>query len=508
MIKRGRIEGWLKRPISEFPTWAKFNSAKFNSVRIGPLPGFEQRGSTVIADRDLTGGKEEPLLVVPKELIVSRQNIELCAKADQHLHEVLDAAGDFGRTTRGAVLIFLLMQVTLACPEIKGVGVRGPLSEYIKFLPDELLPTFWDEEEKELLAGTTLQPAVRAKLNSLLREFETFRTATEKIDWCIKYWWDEDMGLLNFEDWMRVDAMYRSRALEFPGVGDCMVPCVDMANHASGDATAALYESDADGNGLLLLRDGKDITKDGEVTITYGDEKGACENIFSYGFLEDGVTSARAMFLDIEIPDDDPLRPAKLRVNTAAPGFRIYEGNDDRIEWESDFIWLVAINEEDGLDFKLRQTVDGEREIQAFWKEKELGDTSKLREYLQDDPLWDVYQLRAVVLLQQRVEAQLETLQEVGDPALSVAVREGPWRLAERLRHVEGDMLRKTVAALEDQVRALIIHHDLLLCRLVLLDHGGSHLAYCSFADASRTGTEISDLPIRRRPALSWPCGG
>jgi hypothetical protein len=60
--------------------------------------------------------------------------------------------------------------------------------------------------------------------------------------------------------------MYRSRALEFPGVGDCMVPCVDFANHASGNATAALYETDHEGNGLLLLR--KDVEESREVTIT------------------------------------------------------------------------------------------------------------------------------------------------------------------------------------------------------------------------------------------------
>lgn len=39
----------------------------------------------------------EPLLVVPKELIISRQNIELLAKSDRHLREVLEATGDFGR---------------------------------------------------------------------------------------------------------------------------------------------------------------------------------------------------------------------------------------------------------------------------------------------------------------------------------------------------------------------------------------------------------------------------
>lgn len=166
------------------------------------------------------------------------------------------------------MLIFLLFQATISCPDTTDIGVLNPLAEYVKFLPDELLPTFWSEEEQELLIGTTLRPAVRAKLNSLLREYETIRTATESIGWCVKYWWDEEAGLLTFDDWMRVDAMYRSRALEFPGAGDCMMPCVDMANHASGDATAALYETDKDGNGLLLLRNGKNINPGGEITIT------------------------------------------------------------------------------------------------------------------------------------------------------------------------------------------------------------------------------------------------
>lgn len=152
---------------------------------------------------------------------------------------------------------------------MKDFGVLNPLNEYIKFLPDELLPTFWTEDEQELLTGTTLKPAVRAKMNSLLREFELFRTCTESIGWCAKYWWDEDTGMVTFDDWMRVDAMYRSRALEFPGAGDCMMPCVDMANHASGDATAALYETDENGNGLLLLRDEKKIHEGGEISITY-----------------------------------------------------------------------------------------------------------------------------------------------------------------------------------------------------------------------------------------------
>lgn len=165
------------------------------------------------------------------------------------------------------------------------------------------------------------------------------------------------------------------------------------------------------------------------------------------------------MFLNLDIPDDDPLRPAKMFVSTAAPGFRLFEKAGD-IDWESDFIWLVIVNEEDGLDFKVRQTVDGKREIQALWKDDELHDTSKLREYLHGDPLWDIYQLRATVLLQGRVETQIETLKEVGTPQKEASIREAPWSLAERLRTLELEMLERAMDVFENQVRkhSLIPH--------------------------------------------------
>jgi hypothetical protein len=187
--------------------------------------------------------------------------------------------------------------------------------------------------------------------------------------------------------------------------------------------------------------------------IRYGDDKGACENIFSYGFLGDAMSTAKIMFLDLDIPDDDPLRPAKIYVSTTAPGFRIYE-EDDSIEWESDYIWLVVVNEEDGLDFKVRQTTDGKREIQAFWKEREL-DTTKLREYLEEDPAWDVFQLRATVLLLDRVEAQIETLRGTEGIKREATVRDVPWRLAERLRSLELDMLKRAASNFDSQVRAV-----------------------------------------------------
>jgi hypothetical protein len=97
MIKRGRREGWLKEPIEALPTWATFHGVKAIGVTIGPLAGFEERGSTVIAARDLQCSNIEPLLFVPRDLIISRENIELLARSDRHLREVLEAIGEFGR---------------------------------------------------------------------------------------------------------------------------------------------------------------------------------------------------------------------------------------------------------------------------------------------------------------------------------------------------------------------------------------------------------------------------
>jgi len=336
-------------------------------------------------------------------------------------------------------------------------GVSSAFAEYVKFLPLELLPTFWTEDERALLKGTTLAPAVTAKLNALYREFDSLRQATENIDWCSKCWWDEIDGIVGFDDWLRVDAMYRSRALEFPGIGDCMAPCIDMANHASGDATRAIYEVDQDGNAILMLRDKKTVAEGDEINITYGDAKGACEMLFSYGFLEDTVETAREVFLHLPVLDDDPLAKAKVAVAKTAPGFKAYE-DGDVVRWHGDYVWLLVVNEEDGLDFAVQQTTEGERELKAFWKEQELPALDQFRGLLERDGKWEVFHLRAVSILQDRVAGQLQTLYGSDDEVESLPygdntdIRERPRQLALRLRALESELLERAYAYFEEQV--------------------------------------------------------
>lgn len=393
-------------PPSALRAWAHLNDVQSNGLTFGHL-SFHQKGLGITANVDLNED-EAILMKVPPSLVLSLENVWICAKSDPHLKEVLDAVGDYAQTARGAILIFLLMQLTHnACAGSEKIGVSNPLTEYVKFLPPEIpLPTFWPEEERAMTAGTSLEAALESKLRSLDREFTHLHDSTAKIEWCQRNWWNVGPQCLNFDHWKQIDAMYRSRALDLPGTGHAMVPCIDMANHASGDDTVALYDTDADGNAVLILRKGKSLKVGDEVTITYGDEKGACEMVFSYGFLEDSMTSARELFLSLDVPDDDPLRLAKKAVSKSAPGFKIFM-KDDVTDWEGEFVWLICVNEEDGLDFRLLQTIDGERELKTFWKDDEISDISKLQDLLEQERQWEVFHLRAIATLQNRVEEQL-----------------------------------------------------------------------------------------------------
>ena len=235
-----------------------------------------------------------------------------------------------------------------------------------------------------------------------------------------------------------------------------MVPCVDMANHASGDQTTALYEADGSGNGLLLLREGKNVDKGEEVTITYGDEKGACEMLFSYGFLEDGLDSARDIFLDLEPQEDDPLGRAKRAVSSSAPGVRLFESSEG-LRWESDYLWLICVNEEDGLHIRVAQTVDDGQELSLSWRDQQLESETHLKSMLQGEKLWDLYQVRAVALLQDRIGSQLSTMYSNklanNEAEMSEDVREQPRLLATKLLRLESSLLDRFYEYFEGEVR-------------------------------------------------------
>lgn len=194
--------------------------------------------------------------------------------------------------------------------------------------------------------------------------------------------------------------------------------------------------------------------------------------IFSYGFLESNLTNARQLFFDLDIPADDPLRPAKKAVCDDAPGFRLFvPPGSDTTDWESSFVWWCCVNEEDGLEFRVLQSNQGERELKVSWKGTSLGPSESLLDQLKKDPMWEVFQLRAVVFLQDRMESQLiqlrasdEYVQRWLEYVDEKVIRRSVWDTSLKLRELEGELLEAGLRDIEAKVPKIFLvspfHHQ------------------------------------------------
>lgn len=174
--------------------------------------------------------------------------------------------------------------------------------------------------------------------------------------------------------------------------------------------------------------------------------------IFSYGFLEEDRTEAKQLLLDLDIPDDDPLKVPKKVYCDETPAIQIDAPTSAGTRWDSPLVWWACVNEEDGLDFKLEQTTDGKKELRATWKEEYLDKPRDLRFRLATDPLWDVIHLRAVVLILERLESQLlalratekavsEIQREEEEDMLQATFRPGVFHVVSQLQDIEGELL-------------------------------------------------------------------
>jgi len=70
---------------------------QYNGLSVGVIPSHEERGSAIRLASSSSEGK--PLMLVPKDLIISKENVYLHAKSDKHLREVLEAVGDLGQVS-------------------------------------------------------------------------------------------------------------------------------------------------------------------------------------------------------------------------------------------------------------------------------------------------------------------------------------------------------------------------------------------------------------------------
>jgi hypothetical protein len=437
-------------PPTSLPHFTHLHSVYLNGIAASSTPHGTGLVHTLPHDPNL------PLLSIHTTLAICPSTVLSAAKSDHFLHTLLTTLSSYpwACTPRGTVLIYLLLRLHPAT-----TGVRDAWSDYSSFLPHHTpLPTSWSSQTRALLSGTSIFRAVDQKLRTLSAEFASAKPMFPN---------------LTLQDWIHGDELFRSRSLEIPGLGASMLPVLDLVNHST--STTARYE--VSGDGMVELWPTRELRDGEEVMIDYsGGCKGAGEMLFSYGFIDDDATAGVVM-LDLPPAGDDPLGKVKETVWKGSRTVRVYEREEEAVSWESEFIWLAIMNEEDGLEFSVLQENDGGMRLKVEFKAKELdfdNSSGMLREMLREEELWDVYQLRAVATVKGRVEEQLHALlvaeaaqedEEVeaaeagGADDGKEAGKDDPQasELALKLRGLEKTLMMRSVEALGREVPVILV---------------------------------------------------
>lgn len=234
-----------------------------------------------------------------------------------------------------------------------------------------------------------------------------------------------------------------------------MVPCLDLVNHSS--PATAYFDESANGEVVLLLREGIKVTKHDEVTIDYGHDKPAAEMLFSYGFI-DSKAPANSIVLPVEPMADDPLAKAKLFAFRSPPTLKITDSDTGVPQWDAPFVYLMCINNEDGLDFQVLQETDGSHHLRMFWQETDITEqVCEIETLVKEHELCQIFCLRVVTVVIEMVQQQLEAL-ATHDERSTLVGDERPEILgaASQLRTVEKDLLERVLQLLDHKVSLLI----------------------------------------------------
>jgi hypothetical protein len=298
-----------------------------------------------------------------------------------------------------------------------------------------------------------------AKFAALNKEFDELQEKSSDLPFWNSLFWEKET--VTIKEWVLVDAWYRSRCLELPRAGHAMVPGLDMANHSH--APTAYYDEDDKDNVVLLVRPGAELLAGEEVNISYG-EKPSAEMLFSYGFI-DSESTVEGLTLPLKVLPDDPLGKAKLHIFKGPPSLKLSRLGGE-ISWHSPFAYLMCLNEEDGLEFRVLQKEDGGRELKLFWQDEDVTTRADgFEDLIKDHSLCQIFRLRVVSVLHEVVSSHLMQLSsEISHEQLEPLrraglVRDDRLQTVEMLRGIESGVLESVAAALDEQVR--LIKHDL-----------------------------------------------
>ncbi|GAO47452.1 SET domain-containing protein [Saitoella complicata NRRL Y-17804] len=427
------------------------------------LPGFvtdfvksaalPNRGIGLVATRQPPA--DAPLLTVPADYVISHETI--AEYAQEHMEEcaafvqaIETLPIELPIHPRLMVTLFLLSIPHLEIPQ----GTSRPRGEFYRAFYDALpkkipLPSTWTETEREIIQGTSIANATQPRQFRNKFIHGALRASEFAPSW---------VKNLSLEQYVLADTWYTSRCLD----GSIMVPILDFANHSS--KANARWERNEAGDMMLVLRDDlAEVVKEGdEITISYGEEKGSGELLFTYGFLEEELPYSKQMTA-LAIPDGDDVAyelEAKMEVWKARavgpPRLTLTVNTDgEHVEWDCPWFYLYILEDDDNIDFMsgYGSHEPGLTTLRAYIDDEFINEPADIVRILKARRnKWPVYQSRANRAVLQCVEKQLQVLRETDELANNVAGREEVCRLGLKLREQEMQLLEKVKEQLSQEV--------------------------------------------------------
>jgi len=440
-----RLIAWLETEgdvyLSESSTWGEAPHPMAISTETVDEITNESSGRGLLARRSVNDGDE--LLKIPIDLCITRKSARKALGKDALQNGINE-------------------YLAIACQLIHEKYVLGEESfyeAYIGVLPEveEVNPTFtWKDEELDFLQGSPVVAATRSLQMKLQREYDDLLGGEGGL---IEKFPDRfPKEHFTYENWVWAFTMLFSRAIRLRNlqVGErlAMVPYADLINHSAfSQAFIDARESGdwlfKDGNEEVILYADRGYRQMEQIYISYG-QKSNAELLLLYGFaLERNPYNS----VDVTVS----IAPRTAAVAAANEGIE----EDPLAQQKVDF--LAAVGRDQTVDFPCyadRYPVEMLEYLRLMMMTEEDTRGKELADF---DFSRTISAANEAAVLQSVVEAvnyQLELYPNSEEDDANIIKDKGLFRLltynqrmAVRHRRNEKRLLKRTLAALEKQIR-------------------------------------------------------
>mmetsp|Transcript_16552 Transcript_16552/g.24599 ORF Transcript_16552/g.24599 Transcript_16552/m.24599 type:complete len:584 (+) Transcript_16552:80-1831(+) len=440
-----RLIAWLETEgdvyLSESSTWGEAPHPMAISTETVDEITNESSGRGLLARRSVNDGDE--LLKIPIDLCITRKSARKALGKDALQNGINE-------------------YLAIACQLIHEKYVLGEESfyeAYIGVLPEveEVNPTFtWKDEELDFLQGSPVVAATRSLQMKLRREYDDLLGGEGGL---IEKFPDRfPKEHFTFENWVWAFTMLFSRAIRLRNlqVGErlAMVPYADLINHSAfSQAFIDARESGdwlfKDGNEEVILYADRGYRQMEQIYISYG-QKSNAELLLLYGFaLERNPYNS----VDVTVS----IAPRTAAVAAANEGIE----EDPLAQQKVDF--LAAVGRDQTVDFPCyadRYPVEMLEYLRLMMMTEEDTRGKELADF---DFSRTISPANEAAVLQSVVEAvnyQLDLYPNSEEDDANIIKDKGLFRLltynqrmAVRHRRNEKRLLKRTLAALEKQIR-------------------------------------------------------